>query len=431
MPDSIRREKVILRAVPDYDPVRIARVIREGLEEFGLTGSERSRITIKPNVVMAHHKIAPSAYTRPEFLDGLIQALKEGNPDPPEITVTEKCGAGIPTSRMFRRADYPALKKKHRIKLLPIEEAKKRTVPLQKGEIHSRITTSREIVDTDLLVYAPKLKSNSLTHGLTAAVKLNVGILCDRERMWNHNCHLDEKIADLLEAGYPEFIATDAIEVSMGGNHLTQHGHPLGVIIMATNPVAHDAVCARIFHLDPDKIPHLRLASQRGYGPLELSAIDVLGDISLSALQEKTETWKTGFIRVDDVDCGIEVLTGEPYCTGGCHGVFLDWLYMIKDRKPDLWKTLPPWTVVIGDYTGDVRADRVMIIGTCSKVGGRIEAKKVRRIKGCPPKHKDLVLWMFLKTGILNPMFRLDLIIDAYPCLFFCWMRRLLKGRIK
>jgi len=35
------------------------------------------------------------------------------------------------------------------------------------------------------------------------------------------------------------------------------------------------------------------------------------------------------------------------------------------------------------------------------------------------------------ETGIINPMFRLDLIIDAYPCLFFCWIRRLFKGRFK
>jgi len=103
---------------------------------------------------------------------------------------------------------------------------------------------------------------------------------------------------------------------------------------------------------------------------------------------------------------------------------------MIKDRKPELWKRLPPWTVVIGKYPGDVTADRVMIIGTCSKVQGRLTARRKRRIKGCPPKHKDLVLWMFLKTGILNPMFRFDLIIDAYPCLFFSRVKRLLKGRL-
>jgi len=31
-------------------------------------------------------------------------------------------------------------------------------------------------------------------------------------------------------------------------------------------------------------------------------------------------------------------------------------------------------------------------------------------------------------AGIVNPMFRLDLIFDAHPRLFFCWMRRLFKG---
>ncbi len=425
------REKVYLRAVPDYNPSRIKQVIQEGLAEFGLTGSHHSDITIKPNVVMAHHRIAPSAYTRSEFLDGLIQALHEGRNPAPKITIAEKCGAGIPTTRMFRRAGYFSLKKRHNIKLRPIEEAKKKKIPLQKGQIHSHITTSREIADNDFLVYTPKLKSNSLTHGLTAAIKLNVGILCDKERMWNHNSHLDEKIVDLLEVGYPDFIATDAVEISIGGNHLTQHGYPLGLIVMATNPVAHDSVCARMFHLDPHKIPHLRLAHERGYGPLDLTEIEIKGDISLQEIQDKTKDLKTGFIRVNEVDCGIKVLTGEPYCTGGCHGVFLDWLYMIKDRKPKLWKKLPAWTAVIGKYPGDVFADRVLIIGTCSEVQGRLEAKKIRRINGCPPKHKDLVLWMFLKTGIINPMFRLDLIIDAYPFLFFCWMRRLFKGRFQ
>jgi uncharacterized protein (DUF362 family) len=426
------REKVYIRTVTDYEPSRIKQVIQDGLAEFGLSGAHHSDLTIKPNVVMAHDKIAPSAFTRSEFLDGLIQALHDGRNPVPKITIAEKCGAGIPTSRMFRRAGYYSLgNKRGKIRLRAIEESKKRTVPLQKGKVHDRITTSEEIVHNDFLIYTPKLKSNSLTHGLTAAIKLNVGILCDRERMWNHNSHLDEKIVDLLEVGFPNFIATDAIEISTGGNHLTQHGYPLGLVIMATNPVAHDSVCAHMFHLDPSKIPHLRLAHERGYGPLDLSEIDIQGDMPLSSVQQKTKGWKTGFIRVDDVDCDIRVLTGEPYCTGGCHGVFLDWLYMIKDRKPNLWKKIPPWTAVIGKYQGDVTADRVLIIGTCSSVQGRIKAKKIRRIKGCPPKHKDLVLWMFIKTGIINPMFRLDLIIDAYPFLFLSWMRRIFKGRFK
>lgn len=424
------KEKVIIRRAPDYNPQNIKKIIKEGLSEFGLTPKISGRITIKPNVVMAHPKIAPSAFTRAEFLDGLLCALEDEKKDDLRITVAEKTGAGLPTARMFRNAGYRNLKKKHRIKLLPIEEAKKERMALKKGKIHDEITTAREIVDNDLLIYAPKLKGNVLSQGLTACLKLNMGLLLDKERLWNHNFNLPEKIVDLLEVGFPDFIATDAIEVSFGGNQLTQHGRLLGVILMATNPLAHDSVCAHILHLDPDKIDHLRLAHQRGYGPLLLDEIEITGDISLDELRQKTKDWDLGLVRVDKVDCAIKTIIGEPYCSGGCHGVFLDWLYMTKDRKPRLWKNLPPWTVVIGQYKGNVEAKKLMIIGTCSGIQGEVRARRLRKIKGCPPKHKDLVLWMLLKAGILNPFYRIDLILDAYFFLFISWCRRLLRGRL-
>jgi uncharacterized protein (DUF362 family) len=423
------KAKVILRRADAYDPALVARIIGEGIDELGLASRIRGKITIKPNVVMAHHKVTPSAYTRPEFLDGLLTALEEKAQGEPEIRVAEKCGAAIPTSRMFRRAGYYRLRKKHRFKLRPIEEARKTTVRLEKGKIHQKIRTSREIADRDFLIYAPKLKTNALAHGLTAALKLNIGILCDGQRMWNHNYNLDEKIVDLLEIGHPDFIATDAIEASFGGNHLTQHGHALGVIIMSTNPLAHDVVCAHIFHLEPERVGHLAAARARGYGSLDLGDIEITGDISLQDIRERTKTWETGFIRADDVDCNVKIRSGEPYCTGGCHGVFLDWLYMIKDRKPKLWAKLPDWTVVIGKYKGDITADRVLCVGSCTAIEGKVNARRKVRIRGCPPKHKTLVLLLFLRAGIINPLFRLDLIIDSYPFLFLTWFKRFIKGR--
>lgn len=423
-----RKEKVILRRVSEYEPHSIQKIIAEGLDELGLSGKIKGRITLKPNVVMAHPKVAPSAYTRPEFVDGVLNALKEYIAEDAELTIAEKCGAGLPTSRMFRRAGYYRLKKTHRIHLAPIEEARKKTVRLKKGKIHETIKTSKDIAEADFLFYMPKLKTNTLTQGLTASIKLNIGILCDRERMWNHNYNLDEKIVDLLEVGCPDFIATDAIEISLGGNHLTQRGYPLGVILMARNPVAHDVVCAHILNLNPKYIHHIRLASERGYGPLDLDNIIIAGDITLEEIQQKTKTWDLGVMRIEDVRCSIEAICGEPYCSGGCHGLLLDWLHMIKDRKPRLWSNLPAWKVVVGKYSGDVKADRLMILGTCSEVQGTLTAKRKVRIKGCPPRHKDLVLWFFLKTGILNPLFRPDLILDAYPCLFLSWGRKLLKA---
>jgi uncharacterized protein (DUF362 family) len=423
------KPRVILRRCPEYDPAAIARIIRAGLEELGLASRVRGRVTIKPNVVMAHPRVAPSAFTRPEFLEGLAGAVKscEGVSS---VSVAEKCGAAMPTSRMFTRAGYRRVAGKLGLRLMPIEESRRRTVKLEKGVVHRTIRTSEAIVDNDFLIYAPKLKTNVLAHGMTAALKLNIGILCDRERMWNHNENLDAKIVDLLEVGHPGFIATDAIEVATGGNQMTQHGRPLGVILMSDDPLAHDVVCARIFHLEPKNVRHLVLAAERGYGSLELGDIEISGDIGLPELEEKTKDWETGFIRIDDVDSGFKVLSGEPYCTGGCHGVLLDWLYMIKDRKPELWRKIPPWTVVAGKYKGDIAADRLLLLGSCTRIDGRVEARRKIRIRGCPPKHKALVMWLFLRAGIVNPLLRADLVYDAYVCLFFSWMRRLIKGRL-
>lgn len=424
-----QKEKVIIKKIQNYYPEEIKSVISLGLQKLDLLDKIRGRITIKPNLVLAHHKMAPSAYTRPEFIDGLLSALEENDAGLDKITIAEKTGVGLPTTRMFRHAGYYKLKKKHKIRLLPIEEAKKEKVHLKNGKIHQTITTARDIIHNDFLIYTPKLKSNVLSQGLTAAIKLNMGIFTDKERMWNHNYNLYEKIVDALEIGHPDFIATDGIEISMGGNQMTQHGRHLGIIIMAKNPMAHDAICAHILNLDPWKIDHLRLAYERGYGPLDLDDIELSSDIPLDEIQKKTKGWDTGFISVDKADCALRILCGEPYCTGGCHGVFLDWLYMIKDRNPKLWKKLPEWTVVIGKYQDDVTARRLMIIGSCSEILGEVHAKKKRRIKKCPPKHKALVLGFILKTWIFSPLFRLDLILDAYLFLFLSWCRKILKGR--
>lgn len=424
------KNKVLIRKCPEYNPETVEKIISEGLAEFGLQEKIRGQITIKPNIVLAHRLVAPSGYTRPEFMNGLLQALDKEKKEPYQISIVEKSGAWVPTSRMFRRAGYYKLRKKHNIKIQPIEEAEKKTVPLKKGKIHKEITTAREIIEKDLLIYAPKLKSNILTQGLTGAVKLNMGILLDKKRMWNHNYNLDEKIVDLLEVGYPDFIATDAVEIAMGGNQFTQLGRHLGLILMADNPLAHDVVCAHILHLDPKKINHLCLAHERGYGPINLSEIEIKGDITLPEIQNKTKGWETGFVKVDDVDCNIKVISGEPYCSGGCHGVFLDWLYMIKDRKPKLWKKLPKWTVVIGKYNGAVSVKKLMVLGTCSEIQGDVKTRWRRKIKGCPPSHKKVILWMLLKVGIFSPIFRLDLILDGYPLLFLSWCKRFLKRRL-
>ena len=421
-------EKVIIRRCENYDLERMREIIRTGIEGLGVTPKIWGRVTIKPNVVLAHPEIAPSGFTRPEFLDALLYEIEGIKKNELPIILSENSGVGITTARMFKRAGYKKLRENHPLlKLSPQEEDKRIKLTLKKGKIHKTITVARPVVDRDFLIYAPKLKSNVLVGGMTAAIKLNIGIMYSKERMYHHHYDLDQKIADLLEVGYPDLILTDAVEIALGGNQMTQHGHPLGVIIMATNPVAHDAVCAHIFGFKPETLEYLIESHRRGYGPLSLAEIDLSGDVSLEELQKRTQGWENGFQPVHELDINFDIRSGEPYCTGGCHGIMLDWLYMIRDRNPELYRNLPRWTVVIGEYQGDVEAERVMLVGSCTRVIGKLKTKKLRKIKGCPPRHKDLILQFFLKAGIRAPLFRFDMIMDSYFWGPISW----LKGAIK
>ena len=70
-----KAHKVLIRRCEAYDPDRIAGIVKEGMQDLGVTPS--GNILLKPNVVLAHPEFFPHAFTRKEFLDGVIAATKE------------------------------------------------------------------------------------------------------------------------------------------------------------------------------------------------------------------------------------------------------------------------------------------------------------------------------------------------------------------
>ena len=90
---------VIIRRCDTYDVEKIRRIVREGLEELGLKPSGRT--LIKPNVV-ASGPTFPHAYTRPEFVEGVIRALQDRDSGRvTELAVGERCGITVPTRTAF------------------------------------------------------------------------------------------------------------------------------------------------------------------------------------------------------------------------------------------------------------------------------------------------------------------------------------------
>jgi hypothetical protein len=280
--------------------------------------------------------------------------------------------------------------------------------------VHTHISIASEMAERDFLVFVPKLKTNVLSHGISGALKLNIGTIDSKERLFHHHHKLHVKIVDILEAANPDLIVSDGIRLAFGGNQMTQQGTDVGVVVVSTNAVAHDMVCAKLLNLDPFKVEHIREAMDRGYGPTSFEQIEILGDYPVERAQQITEKLDFGFYPVDQFKCNFDIRSGTPYCTGGCQGIFLDWLHMIKDRKPKRLKRFPKLTVLIGKVNEKIDAKKVLLVGDCALASPNVKAKKISRINGCPPSHKMIVLTMMFRHLLFAPLVLPSLIFDAF-----------------
>ena len=147
----------------------------------------------------------------------------------------------------------------------------KRTVPIALNHaerLRDRFFTPEPVARADFFANCPKLKAHPWTT-VTFSMKNYIGIQDDRHRLIDHDHRLNEKVADLQYIVQPQFIAIDGIIAE--GRMLTPTPKDLGLIMMGNNQVAFDAVCCAIIGVDPMTVEHIRLAHERGFGPIDLS----------------------------------------------------------------------------------------------------------------------------------------------------------------
>lgn len=447
--------KVIIRNVSNYDPGVIRRVIREGLEELDLTPSGRT--LVKPNCVASKPQF-PFAFTRAEFLEGVVMALRDRAPTGmSELAIGERCGITVPTRYAFEGADYYPMFKRTGVKHYHFEEEPQVEIPLtHKERLRDYLFTPEPIAKADFFVNCPKFKSHPWTT-VTFSLKNYIGIQDDRHRLIDHDHRLDEKIADLQYIIQPQFIAIDAI-VAGEGRMLTPIPRDLKLVIMGNCQVAFDAVCANIIRVDPRTVDHIRMAHERGFGPLDLDKIQISGDVSLEEAQARAVGFKVGLIRVEKYFEGtaITAYAGPPpepertdYCWGGCPGAIEEAIEILRQFDSQCDARMKRTHVVFGAYEGPIPAgpdESVVFIGDCASWKGEIAGKLVSienvykhrrtknpytvkhddiyakmvtlaqrarkakkegvplRLEGCPVSVAEQVLMLVFVSGLKNPI---------------------------
>ena len=386
MRPNARKPRVIIRDCDAYDPERIRVIVREGLEELGLR--PRGRTLVKPNVVCAGEGFE-HAYTRPEFVEGVLLALRdrdEGNMT--ELSVGERCGITIPTRHAFNESGMERMVKRLKVKRYYFEEEPQVEIPLtHAGRLRDYVFTPEPVAKADFFVNCPKFKAHPWTT-VTFGNKAYIGIQDDRHRLIDHDTKLDEKVADLQYIIQPEFLVIDAI-IAGEGRMLTPIPRTLNLVIMGNNQCAFDAVCCHIAGVDPFSVDHIRLPHERGFGPLALDDIEIGGDVTLAQACERAKGFRVGLVRVEKYFEGTSITAyagpppaseGKDYCWGGCPGAIEEAIEILRTMDEHLDEKMPRLHVVFGNYQGplDVKeGERVVFIGDCASFEGKIGGELV------------------------------------------------------
>ena len=382
-----KKPTVIIRACPTYDVDRIRTIVREGLEELDLRPTGRT--LVKPNLVAAGETF-PNAYTRPEVMEGVLRALKDrATPEMTELAVGERSGITMPTRYVYKEAGYfPMVERVGDVKAYFFDEVPQVEVPLYHGDrLRSAFFTPEPVAKADFFVNCPKFKAHPWTT-VTFSMKNYIGIQDDRHRLIDHDHKLSEKVADLQYIIQPQFIVIDAITAGEG-RMLTPLPFDMGLIIMGDNQVAFDSVCCQIIGIDPMTVDHIRMAWERGFGPVDLAEVRVTGDVTLEAAKVKAKGFRTGLIRVEDyfADTNIRAYSGPPpgghgedYCWGGCPGAIEEAIEILRQYDTSTDEKMPRLHVVFGAYDGEIDAkpgEKVIFMGDCATYHGNVAGRPV------------------------------------------------------
>lgn len=473
-----KREKVILARCEDYDPDAIASVTGQGMD--ALDAVPWGRTLIKPNVVIAHRSYFKYAYTRSEFVDGLLAAAKTRAENLEELAVGERCGITIPTRFAFDQAGYKPVLRKHGVRRYLFDECFQVERQLRHPDrLRDYIYVPQPIDECDFLINAPKLKSHTWTK-ITVALKNFIGLQDDRHRLVDHDYLLETKIADLQEVIKPGFIAVDAI-VAGEMKMLTPNPYPMGLILMGSNPVAVDAVVCHIIGFDPRAVPHLRLCHERGYGPIDLDDIDLDGDLPLEDAQSAADKFRVPTNKVDqelNPTSNLTVHVGPPpdpdqrdYCWGGCPGALIEAMEIVQSMQPNAYREVKPLHFVFGAYQGEIdlkKRERVIFCGDCATWKGELRGRPIEvkseyitreqkdphhakakglimrmllfllriifswrrpwlRARGCPVSVAENVLYLWRPGGTKNPYLDIKIVRPFFTAYLACKLANLFR----
>lgn len=264
------KDKVSIVQCNDYSNVKNA--IVESLSLIGGINklvSPGNKVLLKPNL-LAIKRPEAAVTTHPSIVTAMCELIKEAGAFP---IVGDASGITRPDPTATAEAlklsgiEEAALKAGAQVINFEIDDFKK--VDIQNSKEFSSLHIAKAIIDADVIISLPKLKTHELTL-YTGAVKNFFGVIPRKERKAAHFLARPDRFSDAVIDIYsfvkPHLAIMDGV-VGMEGDGPSA-GTPIyvGVIMASYDCVSLDIVASELVGFNPMDIPTNKAALDRGFG---------------------------------------------------------------------------------------------------------------------------------------------------------------------
>jgi len=272
------RKTVSLVRCANYEMPRLRDSLKRLLEPLG--GIEcfvkpGQRVLLKPNLLSAKDPTR-AITTHPNIVEAVAEAVREAGATP---FVGDSPGGAIRgIKRVWANTGMEEMARRAGLELVNFEASGSKGIKFGKYTFY----ISKPVLDADVIISLPKLKTHSLTL-LTCAVKNMFGVMPGFRKGEQHKLYpkpreFAEMLVHLYKLVPPSLNIVDAIFAMEGNGPSSGRPRELRLLMAGEDAVAVDAVAASVMGFPEGFVDTTRLAAEMGLGEGRLEALTLVGN---------------------------------------------------------------------------------------------------------------------------------------------------------
>jgi uncharacterized protein (DUF362 family) len=235
------------------------------------------RVLLKPNLV--DYAPGDAINTHPMLVLAAVEAFRSMGAR--SLVVAEGQGHQRDTLLVLSESGYEQFLRDEKVRFVDLNRDELIRTALRANYTGmNHLWLPRTVLESDFVVSMPKIKTHHWS-GVTLSMKNMFGVVPGARYGWPKNIlhwkGIQESILDLCASVPVNFVIADGIVAMEGNGSLNGTPRPMGNIVLAHDPVAADATCARLMGLHPEGVSHIREGS-KFLGNASPSLIDQVGE---------------------------------------------------------------------------------------------------------------------------------------------------------